>query len=527
MTKQKARWGPWTGGLNLRDAGIAEAGIPGSQLRTLLNLDVTDSGVLIPRRGVRRAGGPAAYTDISGSGTFALLGGVESGGTRYAVIASHNGSSPGTSVFRYSSDPQSRLDVDWPTVATVTNEPGKFCAVVQYNGKIYFVPDASSTGQGWSRTDLASGSFTSVPDIPKGDEAYMVRERLFVIDWTASRVYYSKATDPTVWAAPDGGSFDVNPGDGQPISATAVVNSQIYIFKKNRTYLFTFSADPELDGGLTLINDQLGALDAIAESNGVLCVNDRGVYRVLNNYFNQQDLLVKLGDNFGLPFGDPNGVWLTLEGETLVVGPAPVTPASGYTHAAMNLHTGAWSGRVYSDSTTAPSTKSITARSVTAGLTVLYGHKTRVLAATPQTSDRTKDTLDLTSASAVISPRYRLATGEFDADNPAEFKRMLWLFARLRNALQGTDSAIAFSTFASKAADFDLTTADQTGQIPSGSWGGKITGVTSYRFLSTVFELNKPAATLSPGITEPKTSSDLWIRALYAQADDQGGSATT
>jgi hypothetical protein len=525
MAMQRARWGPWVGGLNLRDVDVAEAGIPGTQLRALLNLDATDSGVLIPRRGVRRTGGPAMYTEISGAGTFVLLGGVEVGAIRYAVVGAHNGSSPGATFFHYANDPLSRLDAGWPAVATTTSEPGKFCAVVQYNGKIYFIPDASSTGQGWSRTALDTGGFTSVPDIPKGDEAFMIRERLFVIDWTASRVYYSKATDPTVWAAPDGGSFDVNPGDGQPISATAVVNSQLYVFKKSRSYLFTFTADPGIDGGLTLINDQLGALDAIAESNGVLVVNDHGVWRLLNNYFSQLDLLVNLQRNFGLPFADPNAVWLSLEGDNLVVGPAQV--AGDYTHAALNLHTGAWSGRTYPDATCAPSTRSINSRDGTTSLAIVYGHKARVLSATRFTASRPTDVLDLTSALAVISPRYRAATGEFDADDPSQFKRMQWIFARLKNALAGNDAAISLIEYHSGAGNFDLTTIDQTAAVPAGTWGGKVTGLVQYRFLSTVLELSKAQTTLSPTITDPTTASDLWIRSLHGLADDQGGSPKT
>jgi hypothetical protein len=524
MTAQRARWGPWTGGLNLRDAVVAEAGIPANQLRALENLDVLDSGVLYPRRGIRRSGGPTMYTEIGGSGSFSLLGAVDAGNIRSVVVGAWNGSSPGATFFHYSSLPTSRLDADWPLVATTTSEPGRYCAVVQYNGVIYFVPDTTNAAVGgFSRTSLSSGGFTAVSAMPRGDEAFMVRERLFVVDWASSTLFWSKATDPTVWAVPDGGSLQVNPNDGQPISATVVVNSQVYIFKKNRTYLLTFNTDPGVDGQVTLINDQLGALDAIAESNGVLAVNDRGVYRVLNNYFSQLDQLVNLGANFALPFADPAGVWLSLEGgDNLVVGPSQLA-GSTYSHAAMNLHTGAWSGRTYSEASNTPSTRYLVGRNASQQ-TNLYGHKTRNLSAVPFTSNRKADTLDLSTSLDVTSPRYVAATGEFDADDPTSFKRMAWVFARLKNALPAGDSSVQLRTYQAESGDFDLATVAQTANVPAGTWGGKITGLSQYRFTATALELRKNVTTLTPGITDPNTASEFWIRSLHAVADDQGGS---
>src|SRR3954468_594182 len=152
---QLTRLGPWPGGLNLRDAIMAADQLPTTMLRELVNLDVTDSGVLQPRLGVRLTGAAAMYTALSTTGKFSLLGSVEAALTRYAVVAAHDGGSPGSSTFYYSSTPASTSSGAWPTTATTASKAGKFAAVVQYGGRIYFIPATGGGGAGWYRTSLS------------------------------------------------------------------------------------------------------------------------------------------------------------------------------------------------------------------------------------------------------------------------------------------------------------------------------------------------------------------------------------
>lgn len=525
MVTQLTRLGPWPAGLNLRDAQVASDQLPTTMLRELVNLDVTDSGVLVPRRGTRLTGSAAMYTSLSTTGLFSLLGSVEAGLTRYAVVAAHNGSSPGSSTFYYSSSPASTAGADWPTTATTASKTGKFSAVVQYGGRIYFVPATGGGGAGWYRTSLSAADFTTAPNIPLGDEAFMVRDRLFVVDRTAARVYYSKPTDPLLWAAADGGgSFDVNPGDGQDITGTAVLNSQIYVFKRNRTYLFSFTADPALDGQLTLLNDQLGAFSAVTHENGVLLANEEGAFRLLNNYFSRIDDLVVAAETLGLPEAAGPTVATVLEAGQLVIGPATLL-GGAYTHLAMNLRTGSWSGRAYPDPLVAPSTRQIAGRDAANGTAVLYGHLTRTLAAvrTSPIYDRPGHTLDLTSAGAIISPLYSLTTGEYDFGSYFTNKRMSTAAVRCIRGLIAGDASLELRQWLGP----ELAAVKQSVAVPAGTGGGAKVPVTREAFRSLALGVRKVATTLSPTVTDPSTASTLWVRGIEVEIDSRGGSTTT
>lgn len=521
---QLVRLGPWPGGLNLRDGVVAADQLPTSMLREIVNLDVTDSGVLQPRLGCRKTGATSMYTALSASGLFSLLGSVEATPTRYAVVAAHDGGSPGSSTFYYSSTPASTSGGAWPTTATTASKAGKFAAVVQYGGRIYFVPAAGGGGAGWYRTALGSGDFTTAPNIPLGHEAFVVRDRLFVIDYTASRIYYSKPTDPLLWAAADGGgSFDVNPGDGQDITGTAVINSQLYVFKRNRTYLFTFTADPALDGQLTLLNDQLGAFSAVPHENGVLLVNDAGVFRLLSNYFSRVDDLVAAADQLGLAETAAGDVVASIEAGSLVVGPAPLL-GGPYTHLAMNLRTGAWSGRAYPDPLVAPSTKQVSARDLDEGVALVYGHGTRTLSVvrTSPAFNRPGHTLDLLGDGSVVSPSYSLITGEYDFGSYFTNKRVKTVGVRMDADLPAGDATPQLRQWLGP----ELVAEHQEKPIPVAGAGAKVS-LDRVAFRSLALGVRKEQTTVSPEVADPQTASTLWVRNLEVMIDSRGGSTTT
>lgn len=531
MVDRTVRLGPWPGGLNLRDAQNANDQVGSAQLRDLLNLDVQESGVLLPRRGARMTGSPAMYSAIGVGGRFSLLGSIDAGATARSALVAALGNTD--SAFYYSSRGYSVSPAFW---ALVPGGPvgGAFTTAVQYADRVYIVVQDTIGGAytGQYRASLSSGTWTAVPTMPAGDEAFMVRERMFIINRAASRIYWSKPTDPTVWAAPDGGSADVNPGDGSSLQAYAVVNSQIYLFKRGKTYLFTFSADPALDGQLTLINDRLGAYSAVAADNGVLLVNDLGVYRLLNNYFSRVDEAAPV-DTLRLTDNSAPAPALAIEGDQVVIGPS-ASPSAPYSHLAMNLRTGAWSGRSYPDPLIGPlRPRQITSQDADGGgggafpadTTVLYGHQTRWLTAVRIAPNalRAQHTLDVTSTSAVISPAYRMATGEMDGGDYFTWKQLRWAAARLRVALPAGDAAVMLQQFLGP----DFVTPAQSVQQPAGTATGGKAALARRRWRSLSLGLSKAQTTLSPTITDPTTSSELWVRYLQATLGPEEGSVTS
>lgn len=131
-----------------------------------------------------------------------------------------------------------------------------------------------------------SDSLTAVTTIPFGDISFILKDRMFVVNKSSNRVYYSKSTDPTLWDSVDGGGFfDVEPGDGLDINDVAIVNDQVFIFKSTKTFVFTFTSDPGTDGSLRILSTDRGAYSAITYNNIIYIVGPQGIQHILNGYF--------------------------------------------------------------------------------------------------------------------------------------------------------------------------------------------------------------------------------------------------
>lgn len=431
--------GPWPGGLNRRDENNAPMTVDVKQLRWCLNLDVLDSGVLQSRLGCRKV---LSTAPIYGGTTINLIGSAIDGASKslYAVIGKFT--SPNTT-FYYTRDPE--------TPATgynliTTAQTGTFTDVVNYNNVLYFVQSVGGAGTAQSRTSLSAGGWTAQPNIPKGDQAFVVKDRMFVVDWTASTLYWSKATDPTTWTAPDGGSVQISPGDGQVITKVVFINNSIYIFKRNKTFLLTFNTDPSVDGQVVPLSTVRGAHDAIVYNNEIYLVNDQSVYKLVNNYFTDIAILTNIYQDAGLDQLFDTQVRLFIEaGNKLIVGPINIIlPGQLFTHYCMNLITGAWSTRRYDDANVQP-------QSATARKYVQWTHSETVAGASLgniyvnpagtvlsytrfkayNIADILQNTLDVNNNEHTISPEYSMVTNEIiPEDSYGEWKRGYLIMGR-------------------------------------------------------------------------------------------------
>src|SRR4249919_2646705 len=112
----------------------------------------------------------------------------------------------------------------------------------------------------------------AVPNIPgRSDQLFTIRERMWSIDYVASLCYWSKETDPTIWALPDGGNFPVNANDSNPIVKVIVLNNVLWIFKRTGVWLFSYGDDPA-DGTLQKIATH--NIVSATEHNGRMYVFD-------------------------------------------------------------------------------------------------------------------------------------------------------------------------------------------------------------------------------------------------------------
>lgn len=522
--------GPWPGGMALDTFTRSPYSAPPGSLRYVNNLDITDQGSLQPRPGIRKCGITAMYTNTR---SFELLGTLDGrsdidAASSIAIIGVTRNTSQ-TDVY-YTVAPHSTAGANWPNVpgGPIT---GSFSTVVQYNNVVYFVPIEGGTGNGQSRTTMTVGAYTSVPAIPGGRFASVVRERMFVFNQLTNRMYWSKATDPTIWAAPDGGFTDINPGDGQFINSVVVVNSQIYIFKAKKTYLFTFTSDPAIDGQVTLISGAEGAFAATTYNNVIYAVNRKSVYRLQNTV--TTPLATAQNFELNLLLGLSSFTSINVEGNYLVVGPFFPSSGQAYSHAAMNLNTGAWSLRSYQAALgtfptqfldyMAPSGYAINWRDGSTSLpTAAYGGTGNLYAnGATLLYSRTifpvlGDSLDYDLTGHQVSPQYDVITQPFSSGQYDAWKRLHHLYAHLTNSLAVGDNPITLSTYPSPAL-----TAAQTVNVPTA--GGKVP-IRSYRFRATSFGLSKALKDLGAGLDPrvPTNSSNLYVYDLEPHISSNG-----
>ena len=525
--KEIIKVGPWPGGLNLRDQDKGREVVDRRQLRWCKNLDVLDSGVLQSRLGCRKI---LASAPIYSGTSIQLVGSIIEGADKstYAVVGSFNA---GNTTFYYTKAP------NIPTFTAITTaQTGKFTDLVTYNGVFYFIQNVGGTGTAQSRTTvIGAGAWTAQPNIPKANQAFVIRDRMFVIDWNANTVYWSKATDPTVWAAPDGGSFIVSPSDGQVITKVVFINNSIYIFKRNQTYLFTFNSDPGIDGQLTPLSTVRGAHDAIVYNNEIYLVNDQSVYKLVNNYFTDLGILSNFYSAVGPDQLDDPLIRLFIEaGDKLVVGPInKVNPSLFFSHYVMNLKTGAWSQRLYSDAIVQPQSdaqkKSLswidsnTAAGACVGNIYISGgiSGTNVLSYTKfkayDTQDIRQNTLDINSAEHTISPEYSFTTSEIVDGSYPEWKRCF--FVTYRGELDWddfTDTRVSFEVRYGP----DIYTVAQTQTIPVSpnfftiEREGKLP-FSSFRFKSAVIGMIKASDDLGTiGAKNPNDNNLILISSI-------------
>lgn len=393
------RVGPWVDGINQLDKTDQ---IRDTQLIKCVNFDIDNTGVLSPRRGLR-------YRDMSSSLSNYLMATVTLDGETQprALVGLSNGTSQ--THLRWLGDPTA---VSVNGVNTLT---GFYRSAVQYLNKFWYIPaNASTIGQ--SSPASATNPLTSVAAMPYGDYGFVLKDRLFVVRKATSELYFSKPTDFTIWAAPDGGVIQINPGDNSPITKVVVVNNQVIIFKRDSTYVLSFTNSPTGDGVLRQVSADQGAIDAITYNNEVYCYNARSVFKFINGYFQDIGLQLNLPETDTIDASSTNPARINVIGKSLVFGKTP----SGRTYA-MNLDTGAWSEYVFAGDLDT-STGTIFSRSAV-GTAIFFGDGTTKLSYMLVSKDDDRRT-DQHSDGTYHSPIYEFRTKEFSFDDSEAWKRM-------------------------------------------------------------------------------------------------------
>lgn len=396
MAGSDVRLGPWPDGINLLDKNDQ---LQDTQLISCENFDIDNTGVLEPRRGLRYHAQDAVTQTKYLLGTVTLTGEVQP----RAFTATYDGTN---STFKSIGVPSTGV------ISHTSSRAGIFKSVVQYQGKLWYIPGVTTSAGASSPPDTAN-TFTSVAAMPWGDYGFVLKDRLFIVRKSTSELYFSKATDFTNYTAPDGGVIQVNPGDNQPITKVVTVNNQVIIFKRDSTYVLSFTNNPTGDGALRQVSPDQGALDAITYNNEVYCYNSRSVFKFINGFFQDIGLQLDLPGKDNIDSSEINPARINIVGKTLILGTTP----SGKTYA-MNLDTGSWTTYTFGTDLSV-STGTVFSRS-TVGTTVFFGDGTTKLSYMIVT--RSKRT-DQGSDGIYRAPVYSFRTKEYTFDDSEVWKR--------------------------------------------------------------------------------------------------------
>lgn len=274
---QSLRIGPFRGGLNTASDPTA---IADTELADCVNFDIDIDGSLTSRPPVTSLlDGPRSGETVDMLGYF-----VSDTGTAYLLASTDE------HIWYFGSG-------TWVQIATGR----KIRAMVQYNGLAWLIADHASANDGGSWDPPAvfgdPGTFTAIATMPRGGAAAIYKERLFIApgphaNSNTSRLFFSALADPTSW--PGSNFIDISPGDGQKLLDIFVVSSNMYLFKNDSTYVYTYDSAPD-KGVVNTLSKTIGVsyTGCVDQYEDVLYIyHEDFVYELINYKYTKLNIKV-------------------------------------------------------------------------------------------------------------------------------------------------------------------------------------------------------------------------------------------
>ena len=165
-----------------------------------------------------------------------------------------------------------------------------------YANKLYLINSTNGGGY-WSKVS-SSYTFTTVTEMPKGNQIHFTKGRIYVSSRAVlistpktSTLRYSNLASTALGTSidqfPEDNYIDINEGDGDQLIKIVEGNSELFLFRSNSTYRLSFSAsaDPSL-GTLTVMSNSIGADSAqsVVEGDNYLAILHAGTLYQLAGY---------------------------------------------------------------------------------------------------------------------------------------------------------------------------------------------------------------------------------------------------
>jgi len=296
--------------------------LPG-EFKRLSNVEIED-GILKNRRSIQSSHGKSTDVVITQQDNpFGFIGSLK----QYSILVNETKQTAFNTA--------SPVEMWAPTLLTTPAETGSFHKIIgyfRYNNKNYWLTlefragihikiklfhgDISLTNDSPSsynaayfatltETDLITVLGTS-GDYPKFAyrNFFMQGNRLWIV--TSVGVFFTKATDPTVSAVPDGGFFKF---PDENITWGMALRNVIYALCDNSIHAISYSTDPNTDAVVQVISDNMGADRGVIYKDTPVVVNQLGIFSITNGYVeeiveNEFDVGLDYYTNSLAAFGD-------------------------------------------------------------------------------------------------------------------------------------------------------------------------------------------------------------------------------
>jgi hypothetical protein len=302
----------------------ADGRIPDNGFRNLQNMLVTNKGTLRTRVGFRRETGTTTYDSGTMLGLWTTAAGI------YRLVATH---ASGVSLFDSAAG-----DIDTPTAIEAQ-------LLLQFSDKAYLFREVTTNIRTWDDTTLTTTSVAVNANV-----GIVHKHRMFVANNASSGVSrsqlrYSEIMDAvspdTVGGWPSTNTIDIGSEDADFITAVALLNDTLFVFKRFSTWVVYVEGDPSWT--VRQVHPTLGCVgrDTVVSIGGLLYFRSAtGVYRTDGTTFELISLPVKEVFDAQPPFSylfcnNRSAVW---HGEYYIINDGFTTGWQVY-----NIETGAWS----------------------------------------------------------------------------------------------------------------------------------------------------------------------------------------
>jgi len=306
--------GPWNRGLNLTSNRDLSVFLDDNELGEATNVVFTPEGFVQPRPGFKRYKyNFGTYDTIKVIGDLELPNGSTVSFVQ-TVVENANPDSRVAKVYMVTDKSTCSLIYSPPTGTVFTHVMSYQSTETGHTGVFLFADKPQKSAMN-PNLDL-SGTWAPISTsfaVPASNKGFIVKDRLFLFDYTNSKMWWSPANFILDFNNVNSGIYGKDSFSEEPIETTIpedgiraveFYNNNFYIFKKSKTYMFTYQVLPGEDGYLRKISDNTGAFDSTMFRDNVVIVNQKGVYRMDGTEF--IDLQRQMNFRFEIAIDRPN-----------------------------------------------------------------------------------------------------------------------------------------------------------------------------------------------------------------------------